>query len=329
MSSAQPTGSQQPTSSATAEPTSGASRSTASGSAASTSASRASAAASSKADSGAASAALPRHGVKSWIYQLQDYRNGKLDAIAASPHDLAVIDLARDAHLDYFRADELAALHGRGKTVLAYFEIGSLEDFRPEYPKMNAEPSSLLLNKWPSWPNEYFVRYWEARWWDEVIRPRVDQALRAGFDGVYMDTPLAYEELDLALVPGYTRDELAREMVALIVKISKYAKAKRPGFLIFPQNSPELRQYPGYTPAIDGIGMEELFFSATDQPCTEDYCAENLAETKALRAAGKTVLAVDYAVKPANIASACAAYRTYGFVGYIGDRELNRIRPAC
>ncbi len=38
------------------------------------------------------------------------------------------------------------------------------------------------------------------------MRPRVDQALQAGFDGVYLDTPLAYEELDLKLVQGENRD---------------------------------------------------------------------------------------------------------------------------
>ena len=43
--------------------------------------------------------------------------------------------------------------------------------------------------------------------------------------------------------------------------------------------------------------MEELFFLATDEPCAEEYCAENLANTRALRDAGKFVLAVDYATR--------------------------------
>ena len=93
-----------------------------------------------------------------------------------------------------------------------------------------------------------------------------------------------------------------------------------------PQNSPELRSYPGYTEAIDGIGME-LFFQATDRPCTEDYCAENLANARALRDAGKPVFAVDYATRPTNIRSACAQYRKERFVGYVGVLELDRISP--
>jgi cysteinyl-tRNA synthetase len=263
------------------------------------------------------------------VYQLQGYQGGRLDALAGTSQDLVVVDLARDAHGDFFTAAEVGRLHARGKTVLAYFEIGSIENFRPEYAPLRRDAGDLVLNVWPSWPQEYFVRYWDARWWDRVIRPRVDQALRAGFDGVYLDTPLAYEELDLALVPGWTRDRTARAMVDLIVRISRHAKAHRPGFQVFPQNSPELRAYPGYTAAVDGIGMEELFFQATDEPCTEDYCAENLAQTRALRRAGKVVLAVDYARQPANVATLCRRYTEEGFVGYVADLELDGIRPPC
>jgi cysteinyl-tRNA synthetase, unknown class len=264
-----------------------------------------------------------------WVYQLQGYPSGRLDALARAPQRLAVIDLARDAGSGYFRPDEIAALRRSGKTVLAYFEIGSIETFRPEYPPLRRQAGDLILNRWAEWPDEYFVRYWDARWWDRVVRPRVDQALRAGFDGVYLDTPLAYEEIDLALVPGHTRDGLARAMVALIGRISRYARAHRPGFLVFPQNSPELRRYPGYLGAVDGIGMEELFFLATDEPCTHDYCRENLDGARALRAAGKLVLAVDYARQPAHIAAACRRYAHEGFAGYVTGVALDRPAPPC
>ena len=162
-----------------------------------------------------------------------------------------------------------------------------------------------------------------------MVRPRVDQALRAGFDGVYLDTTLAYEELDLSMVHGWTRDGLARAMVKLIVRISRYAKARHPGFWIVPQNSPELRAYPGYVPAIDGIGMEELFFQATDRPCVADYCAENLAHTRALRDAGKLVLAVDYASRPRNVKIACRRYAEEHFAGHVTVVSLDTIKPPC
>lgn len=264
-----------------------------------------------------------------WVYQLQGYAGDGLDKLTRAPQHIAVIDLARDAKSEFFRPDEIAALRASGKKVLAYFEIGSIEQFRPEYAPLRDRDRDVILNQWPDWPGEYFVRYWEPRWWDQIVRPRLDQALRVGFDGVYLDTPLAYEELDLSLVPGRSRDSLAQAMVDLIVRISQYAKAHNAGFQIVPQNSPELRTYPGYTNAIDGIGMEELFFRATDEPCTEEYCAENLANTRALRDAGKFVLAVDYAVRPDHVRTACARYRAEGFAGYVGVRALDRISAAC
>jgi cysteinyl-tRNA synthetase len=265
----------------------------------------------------------------SWVYQLQGYPHGRLDALAAAPQRLAVIDLARDAGSSYFSAAEIGRLKASGKTVLAYFEIGSIEDFRPEYKPIRSGAKDLVLNEWSEWPGEYFTRYWDERWWTMVVKPRVDQALRAGFDGVYLDTPLAYEQITLSLVKGQSRDSMARQMADLIVRISRYAKGIRPHFQIFPQNSPELRDQPGYTRAIDGIGVEELFYQATDRPCEQDYCAENLADIRALRSAGKTVLAVDYASKRKNVADACARYRAEGFAGYVTTVDLDRTEPPC
>jgi cysteinyl-tRNA synthetase len=118
-------------------------------------------------------------------------------------------------------------------------------------------------------------------------------------------------------------------MVGLIVRISRYGKAADPGFLVFPNNSPELQHYPGYTKAIDGIGMESMFFRPTDIPCTDPYCTENLDAARMLRKAGKVVLAIDYANKPQNIAAACRRYREEHFIGYVGPEALNTIRPAC
>ena len=78
-------------------------------------------------------AAGGRRPITSWVYQLQNYPDGRLDELARAPQPLAVIDLARDAGCGYFRRAEIGALRRTGKTVLAYFEIGSIEDFRPEY----------------------------------------------------------------------------------------------------------------------------------------------------------------------------------------------------
>ncbi|MGC9665392.1 endo alpha-1,4 polygalactosaminidase [Planosporangium sp. 12N6] len=264
-----------------------------------------------------------------WVYQLQNYPDGKLDALARAPQRLAVIDLARDGGGDYFTAAEVAALRASGKKVLAYFQIGAIEDSRPEYALLRQDANDLVLNRPAGSPDEYFVRYWDERWWKRVIAPRVDQAIRAGFDGVYVDTPVAFEAVDLSTVREQTRGGLGRAMVELVRRISGYAKRQRPGFWVVPQNSPELQSYPDYTAAIDGIGVQELFFLDTDRPCSQGWCGGNLEDARNLRDAGKVVLAVDYATRADNVKAACDRYRRERFAGYVTVRELDRVSAAC
>src|ERR1700722_15783776 len=66
-------------------------------------------------------------GVKSWVYQLTKYKDGKLDQIANAGFDLAVIDLSRDGKDDFFTKSEIATVKQKGVFVLAYFEIGAIE----------------------------------------------------------------------------------------------------------------------------------------------------------------------------------------------------------
>ncbi|GAB3993816.1 hypothetical protein GCM10029992_06480 [Glycomyces albus] len=104
-----------------------------------------------------------------WIYQLSGYTDGGLEAIAAAEQDIAVIDLARDGGSDYFTAEEIEELHRAGKTVYAYFTIGTIETYRPEYEAV--ADSDMVLNRWGDWPDEYFVAYWDERWWDLAVEP--------------------------------------------------------------------------------------------------------------------------------------------------------------
>lgn len=270
---------------------------------------------------GAGAAIPPPVQPRTWVYQLTGYDG--LTAVKNSPAEAAVIDLARDGSTGYWTAAEIGAL--APKSVYSYFSIGSIENYRPEAGKVR----DLELNQWGDWPDEHFVKYWDAKWWDQVVRPRLDQAIASGFTGAYLDVPNAYEDIDLATVPGEDRDSLGREMTELIVKISRYAKEKRPGFQILPQNAPELRQYPGYVDAVDGLGIEELFYLATDEKCEEDFCGENLDHARALKAAGKIVLAVDYADDPGNRADACARTKAEGFAGYVGAVGLDGVRATC
>lgn len=258
--------------------------------------------------------------VQRWSYQLTDYPNDRLDEIAASGYDLVVIDLTRDGSSDYFTLEEIRNIQATGKIALAYFEIGAIENYRPEWV---AVPKDLKLGPVTGWPGEQHVRYWEPRWWP-VVQGRIDQALAAGFDGAYLDMVVTYEQIS-GRDTGLSIKERAQAMVDLIVKISTYAKDRDPAFKIVPQNAPELHVWPGYLDAIDGLGMEELYFRATDKPCTARWCAENRTAALAVRAAGKLVLTVDYATRPDNVRAAYAQSRADGFVPYVATVELDTL----
>jgi cysteinyl-tRNA synthetase len=265
---------------------------------------------------------------KNWVYLIGGYKNEKLDELTRAKVQLVVIDPARDTKNDLFDASEVAKLKASGKKVLAYITIGAVEKYRTHYKTVKSEAPDLLLHAWPDFPDELFVKYWEERWWDLGIQPRLKQLLDRGYDGVYMDTPLAYEELDLSKTPGETRESLAQKMVALIVRISRYAKGQNPDFLVFPQNSPELREVSGYTEAIDGIGMESLFYRP-NHICDYSFCKENLTHARALKKAGKLVLVVDYPNKSSWVSDDCRRMRKEGFTPYVTRRSLNKITPRC
>ena len=259
--------------------------------------------------------------VSSWVYQLTGYEQGRLDEIASTEFDLAVVDLSRYGSDDYFTAAEISAVQATGKVVLAYFEIGAIEDYRPEWPDV---PADLKLGPVSGWPGEQYVKYWDERWWP-VVAGRVDQAIAAGFDGAYLDMIVTYEEIS-AGAAGTNRDDLARKMVALIARLSDYAKQQDPDFKVVPQNSPELHVYDGYLDAIDGLGMEELYILAMDRVCNAGWCYENRDNAAAIAAAGKLVLTVDYANEQENIDAAYAQSLAAGFVPYVSVRALDVVR---
>jgi cysteinyl-tRNA synthetase len=262
--------------------------------------------------------------VHSWVYQLCGYKDNKLDEIAAAAFDLAVIDLSRDGGEDYFTAKEIGALKESGKIALAYFSIASIETYRPEW---SSVPEDLKAGKVSGWPDEQYVKFWDERWWP-VVQGRVDQALRAGFDGAYLDMLTTYEEIPGS---GVKPEERAHRMVDLIARISRYAKGRNPDFKIVPQNCPELYTWsywkPGpnqkYIDAIDGLGVETVFYLAHDKPAEKGWCKENRDNALAIRNAGKLVLGVDYARKPESIADSFNRQRKIGFVPYVSVRALN------
>lgn len=264
--------------------------------------------------------------IKTWVYQLCNYKDDKLDQLSAVNFDLAVIDLTRDGGSDFFSLMEIKKLKASGKIVLAYFEIGAIENYRSEW---SSVPDALKAGAVDGWPKEQYVKFWDERWWP-VVKGRIDQALKAGFDGAYLDMITTYEEIRNSNMKPEKR---ARKMVDLIAKISQYAKKENPEFKIIAQNCPELYTWSPWKPeknrkyinAIDGIALESVFYLAHDKPADEKWCEENRHNALEIKKAGKLLLGVDYAKKQKSIKDAYEKQRKAGFIPYVSVVELNRI----
>ena len=263
--------------------------------------------------------------VKTWVYQLCNYKDNKLDQLCAAHYDLAVIDLTRDGCDNYFTKSEIAKLKSSGKIVLAYFEIGAIEEYRPEWKNV---PDDLKAGAVDGWPKEQYVKFWDERWWP-IVKGRIDQALKAGFNGAYLDMITTYGEIK-SKVP---MEERACKMVSLIARISNYAKNINPDFKIVAQNAPELytwslwqpKKNKEYIKAIDGLALESVFYIAHDKPADKKWCQENRKNALKIKKAGKLLLGVDYAKNEKTIKDSYKKQRQVGFVPYVTTVELNHI----
>lgn len=251
---------------------------------------------------------------QSVLYQLQ---NLDINETANSSFDLVVTSYSKDSTLDQaYTTDDLQKLHDANKTVLSYFSVGEAGSyeyfFDPSWLDADGNPSSTApewlghLN--PNWPGDYKVRYWYDEWFESFLKPYLDRIIDNGFDGIYLDIIDAYEywaDRDNytnyggieTLLPNDPIDDENRSallMIDLVKKLSDYAKSKKPGFLIYPQNGVAIINYDtngSYFNAIDGIGIESLFYVRDNKIIDNTQRVELL---KKFLNNGKNVIVTDY-----------------------------------
>lgn len=195
--------------------------------------------------------------VNDFLYQLQDLN---LTAIGSTACDLVIIDYSADGlEGGAFSRREISRLRnsvGGQKIVLAYMSIGEAEDYRLYWQgAWDDSVSSWVSEENPNWPGNYKVRYWTPEWQSIIFR-YVDGLLDAGLDGAYLDIIDAYEFFE-----DRGRHTATQDMADFVAAIADYARASDPGFLIFPQNAPQLAALvPEYLDTVDGIGQEDIYF---------------------------------------------------------------------
>jgi len=267
--------------------------------------------------------------VKSWAFQLQ---NVDPVEIKLSPYDLVVVDYGFDRrNATAFPRDVVDLMRvrsdGKPRLVLAYVSIGEAENYRYYWQEswLKTRPEWLEPEN-PEWPGNYLVQYWHPDWRALLFgKPDayLDRVIDAGFDGVYLDGADKFEQW------RQSRPSAAADMVELIGAIAAYGRARRPGFLIIPQNGDGLLSHPDFVKTIDGFGREDLLYSekAPDVRNLQRNIADSLRQLRPLTAAGKPVFVVEYTTNPTLASTMLREIKELGFIGYVADRELSKLSP--
>jgi cysteinyl-tRNA synthetase len=276
---------------------------------------------------GERTSSLPWSRVRSWAYWLD---NPDLRQLGASPFDLLVIDSSADGSAARaFTAQQIAALRRTEpqRRVVAYLSIGQAESYRGYWQRgWHPGAPDWLGAQDSAWPGNYWVEYWQPAW-QALIYRYLDAIIAAGFDGVYLDRVDAYQE---SYAAGHEED-----MVQFVANLARYARARSPlgeDFGIIVQNAEELAAgHLDYVRLVTGIAREEVYVRATDVPTSQAARAQVESYLDLFLQNGRLVLTVDYASRPDLICSAYRLARAKGYVPYVTDVGLDRLRtdPGC
>lgn len=91
-----------------------------------------------------------------------------------------------------FLKEDIETLHQTEKTVYAYLNAGSIEEYRPYYEKFE----HLALDFYDNWPDERWVDVSSEDWQEFLISHLGSQIADKGFDGFFIDNCDVYAEYE-------------------------------------------------------------------------------------------------------------------------------------
>lgn len=276
----------------------------------------------------------------SFLYLLQadtfaKTKSQAVEQLAACGRDWIVLDAVFSSTEPWQHADLDAIRNKRqNRKVIAYLSIGEAEDYRPYWQKTwfvngrlteTAPPWLGAVN--PAWPGNFQVKYWHPDW-QKIICDTVDEIMKAGFDGIYLDIVDGFETferdghkyVDNRLNPE-TNQSYRRDMVDWVKRIARHARQIKPDAIITPQNGAQLLEYDDFVTTIDAIGIEDLF-TVGDKLQPASHSNYIVAYLKKITAAQKPVLLIEYSTKTKRRELVRKKAREHGMIWLITDRQL-------
>lgn len=216
-----------------------------------------------------------------WYWQLQGTVNNS-EPVAA--YDIDGFDNS---------AAEVSTLHGQGKHVICYIDVGTAENWRSDY---SSFPASVLGSS-NGWPGERWLDIRQLAVLEPIMTARFQMCREKGFDAVEPDNMDGYENstgFPLTAAEQLSYDEwVAGEVHAL-------------GMAVLQKNDGE-----------QSAQLESHFDGALDEQCNQYHECANF---QPYLAAGKPVLNAEYSL---STSSFCAADEAAGIMGARYSLELN------
>jgi|GEM_PF-905907 hypothetical protein len=190
-------------------------------------------------------------------------------------------------------ASEVAALHAQGKHVICYMDVGTSENYRPDYSEF---PASVMGDS-NGWPGEKWLDIRQLSVLEPIMTARFEMCKEKGFDAVEPDNMDGYENktgFPITAAEQLTYDEwVATEVHSL-------------GMAVLQKNDGE-----------QTAQLEPYFDGALDEQCNQySECSNFDAYLKA----GKPVLNAEYDLATSQF---CSADNSAGIMGARYDLELD------
>ena len=304
--------------------------------------------------------------VQYWAYNIQGVNTQtQRDQLTNSHFDLYVLEPVVTEQGE--EAFDIAALvrdirqhnitvRGIDPLILAYIDIGQVETWRWYYePGWQVGDPAWIVGLDPDgWTGCLPVAYWHQEWQKIVIyghqgRSHVEETLKAGFDGIYMDWVEGFSDEHVVARAEAEGIEPATAIFDFIARIGDYARFEspraNPDYLIVAQNAANLYQADPerYQELIDAIALEGIWYDGTGgfddwnapdgyNVRTNDIYPGYTEEVLAWLAPMKPhlpIFCVEYAQDVGDAPAASEVYQTLapaqGFTAYCSRRSLAQL----